>query len=116
VFGEGANPKLRALRDGIASLGFSEDLMVHGLTKSVYGVSLIRNLRDYLLGIDKRPKYLFPLEKADGQVENIVEWWYQRWVANRCSRPDIVERVQRHTLVRPVVHGARVSVPMLEAP
>jgi len=115
VFGEGANPKLRALRDGIAQLGFSEDLMVHGLTKSVYGVSLVKNLRGYLLGIDKRPQYMFPLVVAGNRIEKIVDWWYQRWVADRCGRQDIIERVQRHTLVRPVVHGARVSVPVVDA-
>ena len=115
VFGEGANPKLRALREGIAALGFSEDLMVHGLTKSVYGVSLVKNLREYLLGIEKRPKYVFPLGRAANRIENIVDWWYHRWVAERCGRQEIADRIQRHTLVRPVVHGARVSVPGSES-
>lgn len=114
VFGEGANPKLRALRDGIAGLGFSEDIMIHGLTKSVYGVCLIQNLRDYLLGISKRPKYLFPLMAKENRSDKIAEWWYERWVTSRCERQDIVERVLRHTLVRPVVHGARVSLPIIE--
>jgi hypothetical protein len=111
VFGEGANPKLRALRDGLTGLGFSEDLMIHGLTKSVYGVCLIQNLRDYLLGVSKRPKYLFPLTSKAKRSVKIAEWWYERWVADRCERQDIVERVMRHTLVRPIVHGARVSLP-----
>jgi hypothetical protein len=114
VFGEGANPKFRALRDGIANLGFSADLMMHGLTKSVYGVGLIENLRDYLLGIDKTPKYIFPLTSEMQATAKIAEWWYERWVRTRCARPDIADRLARHTLVRPISHGARVVLPSIE--
>lgn len=114
VFGEGANPKLRALRDGIASLGLSEELMIHGLTKSVYGVSLIENLCDYLLGINKRPKYFLPVKAREKVTQKITAWWYKRWVADRCHRPDVLDRVVKHTLIKPVSHGGRVSFPDTE--
>ena len=58
VFGEGANPKMRAIRDGLAKLGFqSDELMTHGMRKVLYGVNLTTNLREYLLGLEERPNY-----------------------------------------------------------
>jgi len=115
VFGEGANPNLRALRDGLVYLGFSEALMIHGLKKSVYGVPLIDDLREYLLGICKRPKYYFPLQSTGRTNDGIAKWWYERWVVARCERADIVEKLSRHSLIRPITHGARVLLPDVNA-
>ncbi|HXI19895.1 MAG TPA: Druantia anti-phage system protein DruA, partial [Gemmatimonadales bacterium] len=55
VFGEGVNPRLRKLRDGLGELGLDADeLLTHGSPRVVYGVSLVKNLQRYLLGIDRR--------------------------------------------------------------
>lgn len=111
VFGEGANPKIRALRDGLVMLGFSEDLMTHGLEKCAYGVSLVSNLRDYLLGIAKRPKYIIKGGRGIEASRAIAGWWTSRWVKARLQRPDVFEKIQQHTLIKPVRHGARVILP-----
>jgi hypothetical protein len=112
VFGEGANPKMRALREGLTLLGLSpEVLLKHGLKKCVYGVSLISNLKDYLLGISLRPKYLFPRDVGRKGTDIIAKWWFQRWVLPRLERADIIERLKQHTHVHPIRHGARVFLP-----
>lgn len=51
VFGEGANPRLRKIRDALGALGLPEDeLLDHGTPRLVYGVQLAHNMGDYLLG------------------------------------------------------------------
>jgi hypothetical protein len=111
VFGEGANPKLRAIRDGLAKLGFDTDaLLTHGLRKTIYGVSLVTNLRDYLLGIASEPNYRFPLKLSDAE-QKISQYWLKRWVQRRLLHPELAERLSAHALIHPVRHGARVPLP-----
>ena len=68
IFGEGVSPKLRKVGEGLDVLGCpAESLLRHGRQRIVYGVTLIRNTRDFLLGIDAKPKYLFaPRLGAEG--------------------------------------------------
>jgi hypothetical protein len=57
VFGEGVNPRLRKVRDGLDALGLpTDDLLHHGGPRLVYGVELVQNTRAYLLGRDKHPR------------------------------------------------------------
>lgn len=112
VFGEGANPKLRALRDGLTSLGLKPELLLkHGQHKCIYGVSLASNLRQYLLGIAKKPKYIFDLKGWKECERAISNWWFQRWAATRIKKAEIVERVKQHSHIHPIRHGARVVLP-----
>src|SRR5262249_15371626 len=75
IFGEGVNPKLRKVRDGINRLGWpSNDLLQHRRERIVYGVSLISNLLPYLLGLDREPKYVFRTSIRDDS-ERITQWW-----------------------------------------
>jgi len=73
--------------------------------------TLVENLRDYLLGIDKKPNYFFRLGNGAAATEAISKWWEKRWVAGRIDRPDILDRIRQHTLVHPITHGARVMLP-----
>lgn len=118
IFGEGANPRLRALREGLSLLGFNEtELLQHGLKKSVYGVSLIENLSDYLLNIDRSPKYIFPKIDLGSATKAVAEWWAQRWLVKRLQHQNIdnikAEMVQ-HTLIYPITHRARVELPEVD--
>lgn len=110
VFGEGANPKLRALRDGLVHLGFEEEtLLNHGMSRLIYGVRLASNVREYLLGIDEHPKYL--ASKVAGSTEAIGRYWLTRWVSKRLQRPETLGQIEQHTLIHPITHGARVQLP-----
>src|SRR5262249_61449169 len=53
VFGEGVNPRLRKLRDGLDALGLSsDDLLNHGGPPRVYGVGLAANTHAPPLRLD----------------------------------------------------------------
>ena len=112
IFGEGVSPKLRKLRDGLCALGLPVDeLLQHGRRRIVYGVPLVRNLREFLLGMDDDPDYLFDLEAPERGTAAIVEWWTKRWLSKRVMNDEVLARLDEHTLVRPIRHGARVVLP-----
>lgn len=112
VFGEGTSPKLRALRNGLDFLGLNtEELLVHGIGKCIYGVNLASNTPEYLLGIDKSPSYVFCLDNPDKATKKIGEWWFNRWVVPRILRKDISDKISSETLVYPIRHRAKVTLP-----
>lgn len=113
IFGEGVSPKLRKLRDGLDHLNLPAGaLLQHGRQRIVYGVPLIRNLREFLLGMDDEPDYVFEVtHRAEDGTVAVACWWAERWLSKRIESDDVLERVEQHTLVRPVRHGARVILP-----
>lgn len=109
IFGEGHSPKLRHVRQGLDALGFpSAELLRHHRHRVVYGVSLVRNLREFLLGLDDRPDFLLPSEDGPLATAKIAGWWRQRWLRNRILSDEVLADVGLHSLVRPIRHGARV--------
>jgi hypothetical protein len=111
VFGKGVNLRLRKLRAGLEELGLDADeLLNHAAPRLAYAVNLVKNLREYLLGIDARPKYIVPLRDPQAVSAQIVRWWLERWVARRVQRPDVLARIAEQTLVHPIRHGARVKL------
>ncbi len=132
MFGEGVNPRLRKIRDGLTELGLDADeLLRHGAPRLVYCVALVRNLWAYLLGMEKTPRYILPQLPAPakrrgasqdsnsvrlGQEPNpilrgMVTWWLRRWLRGRLQRDDVLQRVAGHNFVHPIRHGARVVLP-----
>lgn len=111
IFGEGGNPKLRKIREGIDLLGWpSDSLLMHRRQRIVYGVSLVDNLLSYLIGTAKRPRFLVDTRRID-DVEQISNWWFSRWLVKRISHDPVVTALAGHTLTEPVDHGARVQLP-----
>jgi hypothetical protein len=112
VFGEGVNPRLRKLRDGLEELGLSADIFLrHGSPRLVYGLSLIHNVHEYLLSMEKHPRYILSQKNAALMTEQMCNWWMKRWVVGRIQRDDVLDRMARQTLVHPIRHGARVVLP-----
>ena len=89
----------------------TNEFLRHGSPRLVYAVTLVKNLRDYLLGIDQRPRYIVPQTQVAKTTQKIVNWWLDRWVSKRVVRDDVLQRMQEHTLVHPIRHGARVRLP-----
>ena len=111
-FGEGVSAKLRKMRDGLDALKLPSDVLLqHGRQRIVYGVPLVRNLREFLLGMDDEPDYLFDLATPARGTAAIVRWWTERWLSKRIMKDEVLARLEEHTLVRPVRHGARVVLP-----
>ena len=112
IFGEGVSPKLRKIRDGLHALNFPADaLLLHGRQRIIYGIPVARNLRKYLLGMDRKPDYIFDLKKPQRSTSEIGRWWTKRWLSNRIEADNILSQVKQHTLIQPIRHGARVVLP-----
>lgn len=117
IFGEGVSPKLRKVRAGLDLLEFpAERLLRHHRRRIVYAISLVGNLKRYLLGMEDRPKYLLPMSEGRATTQKIASWWRERWLKNRILSDNVLSDVERHTLVRPVTHGARVILPQIDEP
>jgi hypothetical protein len=115
IFGEGVSPRLRKVRSGMEAVGLPPDkLMQHGTPRIVYGVALAEQFREVLLGrrINK-PPYFFPFEDSTIVTQGIGDYWIRRWLSRRIERDEVLADVDRHTLVYPVTHGARVTLPPL---
>ena len=117
IFGEGVNPLMRKLRDGLAHVGLpAEELLMHGNSRVVYGIPIAKNFREVLLGVDTKAKYLLSLSKAKEHTAMLAEFWRRRWLARRIMRDGIVEEVRKHGLSYPISHGARVVLPPTDEP
>jgi hypothetical protein len=112
IFGEGANPRLRKLREAFDRVGLpSDEILCHGNSRVVYGISLARNFSETLLGLEKHPSFYVPLTEVKDCTDQIAEYWRERWLLRRIERPEILEEVAKHTLSYPIQHGARVRLP-----
>lgn len=93
LFGEGSSPKLRLLRSGLDALGLASDAFLrHHSPRLLYGAALCSNINELLLGLSDTPEYILP-EGAHG-TQLLVEHWRSRWLSNRISRPEILERLR----------------------
>jgi len=112
IFGEGVNPLMRKLRDGLALIGLpTDDLLKHGNPRVVYAVPLAKNFREILLGLQATAKYLLPVKSPRNCTQMLADYWRRRWLLQRIARPEILEEVAKHTLSYPISHGARVQLP-----
>jgi hypothetical protein len=112
IFGEGVNPLMRKLRDGLAEVGLpADELLLHGNKRVVYGVPIAVNFREVLLGLDLRPRYFLSVKQAKQHTERLAEFWRKRWLSGRITRAGVLEEVVKHTLSYPITHGARVQLP-----
>src|SRR5262249_46300050 len=94
VFGEGVNPRLRKIREALDFLGLSSNMLLqHGTARLVYGLRLASNIREYLLDLEPKPKYLIP-DDTPKPTEKIAAWWIERWLARRIERKEIVEQIE----------------------
>jgi hypothetical protein len=112
IFGEGVNPLMRKIREGLELLGLPSDvLMNHGNKRVVYGVPLAKNFRDVLMGFTDSAHYSVPLTRERLRSEMLADFWRRRWLLNRLEKPGILDEVSKHTVVYPIRHGARVALP-----
>lgn len=113
IFGEGVNPLMRKIREGLSILGLpGDELLRHGNKRVVYGVALARNFREVLIGLSAQPEYLLPMTKLKCRTELLADYWRQRWLLKRLQKFGVLEEVQRHTCVYPIQHGAQVKLPL----
>lgn len=115
IFGEGVNPRLRKIRDGLRLVGLPSDLLLkHGNMRIVYGISLASNFREVLLGRSDRPHYILPRSNPSRVTRGICDLWLERWLSKRSKRPDVLDEVEKHSHAYPLSHGARVVLPSID--
>ena len=115
IFGEGVNPKLRKMREGLDVLGLpADELLQHGRQRIVYTVPLVRNIQKFLVGMDDEPDYLFDLTMSAEGTRAIIRWWTERWLSRRIMRDEVLAQIEEHTLIRPIRHGARAMLPTVD--
>ena len=113
IFGEGVNPHMRKIREALDLIGMpSDEVLMHGNKRIVYGVALASNLQDYFLGLDKTPNFLLPQTDPQTASQQLVTFWRSRWLNARINRPEVLEQVADDTVDFPVTHGARVTLPL----
>ncbi len=114
VFGAGASPKLRNLRQGLDLLGLPTDMLLqHGRTRHLYVTPLARNASDLLCGFDDRPDYFVEPTATEESTRAIADWWMARWARMRFSNEGVVDNIKAHRVDGPNAHGARVKRPPL---
>jgi hypothetical protein len=88
-FGDGANWRLRVVREGMHRLGFDSDqCLQHGHSRGVYIVPLARSAREFLRGETDTIEYF------DYPLEDLISYWRKRWLEMRTRNSEILERVR----------------------
>ena len=49
----------------------------------------------------------FPKSNPMKVTGKIIQWWYKRWASQRIFNQEVMRRVESHTLIYPINHGAR---------
>lgn len=100
VFGEGASPKLRMIRQALDVLfesgqrHMTDQITRHAMGRLVFGVWLASNGLAYLQGECDKPDYYFDLsERPEDATERIADHWRERWLLSRLNFPEAIERV-----------------------
>ncbi|WAM36927.1 Druantia anti-phage system protein DruA [Caldicellulosiruptor acetigenus] len=91
-YGNGPNYKFRLinafLKEASKVLNLKEilevdtlkDVIRHGIPRQVYVFPLAENIREYLHGVDDKPKYF------DYPFEQLAQYWYERYLIPRSTR------------------------------
>ena len=103
-FGEGASPKLRLLGEGVRTLLKSDSnssvgaFTTHSMPRIIYAAPLISNLFEYLLGIEKKPKYYESRACGKKGTRQIINFWMERWLRQRLKYAPAIERIANFNL------------------
>jgi len=81
-FGTGPRRKWQIMVRALERLGFSSDLLRHGVKREVFLFRLVDNLEAYMEGRDIEPAY------RNLPFSELVAWWRERWLLPRASRVD----------------------------
>lgn len=112
IFGEGVNPLMRKIRDGLVAVGLpSDELLRHQNARVVYGVPLAKNFREVLMGFQTRPEYFLAPNKSQAATAAVTRFWIKRWLVSRIQRSETMARIRQETLSYPITHSARVALP-----
>lgn len=102
VFGEGTSPRFRMISRGLSGIGIkAEAFLKHYSPRIVYSINLANNTNEYLLGFDKNVDYGYDLnnpEIVEQKTQELVDFWYNRWLTTRLTTVDIVQRLNEFNI------------------
>ena len=99
-FAAGVNYKLRSIAAALGFLGLSA-LQRHENPRLVYTVPLATNWREYLIGQDDEPDWLFDHpEQPVSETQALTDYWIDRWFVPRVQRPQTLRRLRQSEPVR----------------
>jgi len=81
-FGTGPRIKWQTMVRALGRLGFSADVLKHGVKREAFLFSLISNLSDYMEGRSTEPDYF------DRSFAALAQYWRSRWLLDRAERVD----------------------------
>lgn len=81
-FGTGPRVKWQTMVRALERLGFSADLLKHGVKREAFLFPLARNLTDYLEGRADEPLYF------NRPFSDLAAYWRERWLLGRAERVD----------------------------
>ena len=81
-FGTGPRIKWQTMVRALERLGFSRDLLRHGVRREAFLFPLIKNLKDYMEGRAEEPVYF------DRPFADLAMYWRERWLLGRAERVD----------------------------
>lgn len=97
VFGEGTSPRFRLINRGLTLMGIkATSFLKHYSPRIVYSIELASNTNDFLLGFTDNLHYNFNLndeEEVKKRTQDIIDFWYSRWLKTRLKTVDINGRL-----------------------
>jgi len=81
-YGTGPRRKWQTMVKALGRLGFSSNLLKHGLQREAFLFPLIHNLEEYMVGEDDVPTF------RDLPFQDLANYWRERWLLGRASRVD----------------------------
>lgn len=81
-FGRGPRIKWQTMVRALRIIGFDSKLLHHGIKREVFLIPLIRNIKNFMEGVEQVPDYI------DVSFETLSEFWRERWLIPRSERVD----------------------------
>jgi len=81
-FGTGPRRKWQTMVRALERLGFSADLLKHGVKREAFLFPLASNVKDYMEGRADEPIYF------DRPFAELTAYWRKRWLLGRAERVD----------------------------
>lgn len=79
-WGNGIRNRRTVVKKALTNIGFSQDLLYHGIKRELFFIPLARNWKELLLGTQKRFK------RIQNRVDYISDFILRRWILPRANR------------------------------
>ena len=111
IFGEGTSPRFRLISRGLSILGIKADAFLqHYSPRIVYSIELASNTNEFLLGYTDKLDYPFNITSEEdvlAKTQEMIDFWYERWLCMRLHSVDIIQRLENFTPEEIIVSHTR---------